>query len=784
MAELVAMLAAVGLLAMGWILMWRDFDQRWQEQNRAHYRVTFGDHQPEQLASFLTLLWGMGGGSKVYGQKAFVFEVQSRDGAFDFILRLPREDADHIVRQMSRSMEGVEIEQVKWMPTPAMSYARMKAKRPGRMLNVRDPAALSTALLEALRTPERSETAMEGTSKTLQFILSPIITKMPYGLGHSDHEKDLRNKIATPVFAVDLRIGWEWDIFSQGGEAGGLHLYRQVAQALNSTRTGETYFQPKIYSLKAGPLQRFKAARIPLLGWSTTLNVEELTGLLAVPFGRVAIPGVEYTGARKIPLSGLMPSKPENTLEFGQSDHPSTKRPVLVPQEDTKRHTHIIGGTGLGKSTLLEYLAEQALADSSKGLVMFDPHGDLVDAMTAKAAGKKRDVIIFDPTDRDRPVGFNLLAYGRHDPDTATKQITAMFSTIFGQNWGPRSDYILRMAVRTLMLDPEMTLAEVPRLLQHRGFRAQLLQKVNDPFSLGPAWLWYEGLSDAQRTFITAPLLNKVQVFLDNEVLRNTVGQSHGQLDIDEVVRKRKVLLVKLPGARIGDEPARLIGSMLFMLFWWAIQRQDEGERADIFCLIDEFQAFMTPAIPFERALSQARKFNTRLVLANQNLDQLKRLGDVLPGVMANTMTKVVFQLKADDARVFEKQFAPHISAEDIQHLDPHQVYIAPCVNGVTAPPVSMQTKLPDIESDPEIAEARREHSRNRYGTDRAEIVAAMRKRQQLGELEGNPLADAVASLSAKLAGMSGRSTVLDGLPPIGLEELEDEEALDLRAED
>jgi hypothetical protein len=49
-----------------------------------------------------------------------------------------------------------------------------------------------------------------------------------------------------------------------------------------------------------------------------------------------------------------------------------------IPQDDRRRHLHIIGQTGTGKSTTLLHLISQDLA-MGRGMALLDPHGDLAE---------------------------------------------------------------------------------------------------------------------------------------------------------------------------------------------------------------------------------------------------------------------------------------------------------------------------------------------------------------------------------------------------------------------
>src|SRR5262245_40097144 len=75
------------------------------------------------------------------------------------------------------------------------------------------------------------------------------------------------------------------------------------------------------------------------------------------------------------------------------------------------QHIHIIGGTGVGKTTLLQNLA---LADikARRPLIFIDPHGDAVNELADSIPSAMIEQTCFlDLTDRKYAVAFNPLAH-------------------------------------------------------------------------------------------------------------------------------------------------------------------------------------------------------------------------------------------------------------------------------------------------------------------------------------------------------------------------------------
>ena len=63
----------------------------------------------------------------------------------------------------------------------------------------------------------------------------------------------------------------------------------------------------------------------------------------------------------------------------------------------------------MGKSTLLENMIIDDI-EKGRGVALIDPHGDLAEAVIGYIPkNRTNQVIIFDPSDKEWPIAFNML---------------------------------------------------------------------------------------------------------------------------------------------------------------------------------------------------------------------------------------------------------------------------------------------------------------------------------------------------------------------------------------
>ncbi|MGH9541027.1 MAG: helicase HerA domain-containing protein, partial [Terriglobales bacterium] len=151
------------------------------------------------------------------------------------------------------------------------------------------------------------------------------------------------------------------------------------------------------------------------------LSVPELAALAHLPAER-ALPGLLRAGARTIaPPPGLPHAGKPLGLTAGGV-------PVVVAVEDARYHLHLLGPTGVGKSTLIAWLVLDDLA-AGRGAVVIDPKGDLVEEILARIPeGCEGRVDVLDPLD-PHPPGLNVLE--GDDPDLVVDQLVGIFRRVY-----------------------------------------------------------------------------------------------------------------------------------------------------------------------------------------------------------------------------------------------------------------------------------------------------------------------------------------------------------------
>lgn len=460
------------------------------------------------------------------------------------------------------------------------------------------------------------------------------------------------------------------------------------------------------------------------------LSVPELAALAHLP-EPAALPGLLRAGARNVPPP---PGLSDRGKPLGRGSDGDS---VALDVADGRYHLHVLGPTGVGKSTLIARLALDDLR-CGRGAVVVDPKGDLVEDILARIPdGLEQQVDLLDPLDPSPP-GLNVLEGS--DPDLVTDQLVGIFRRVYEKFWGPRTDDILRAALLTLLASGQKaTLADVPRLLADERFRNTVLAELDDPVGLEPFWDWYQGLGEATRAQATGPVLNKLRAFLLRRSVRAIVGQERSTINVEECLDKGRLLLVRVPKGTLGEDTSRLLGSFVVARVWQAAlarAARPEHERPDCALYVDEVQSYLTLPTPLGDMLAEARGYRLSLCLAHQHLGQLPR--EMREALAANARTKLYFQLSPHDAHQLGRELEPELGEHDLANLPRHTAAVRLCRASETGRPFTLTTE-PLPEPTAGRADAVRASSRDRIGVHRDQVEQKLARRSRGRSSAGAP---------------------------------------------
>lgn len=482
----------------------------------------------------------------------------------------------------------------------------------------------------------------------------------------------------------------------------------------------------------------FPVFELPWYKSISILSPDELASLFHFPNKTIETPHIQWLKAKTAPVASEVPMSGGTFMGFGY--YRGVKRPVCVSPKDRARHTYIIGKTGVGKSVLLQDMAVQDIK-AGHGVCVMDPHGDLIDDIVRRIPPERaEDVIYFDPSDGDRPMGLNLLeAKNEEQKHFITSAIINLMYKLYDPQRtgiiGPRFEHAVRNAMLTIMCEPGATFVEIVRVLTDQKYVQELLPKVADPIVRR---YWTDQIaqtSDFHKSEVLDYIVSKFGRFITNKTMRNIIGQSKSSFDFRDIMDTGKILLINLSKGKMGEENSSFLGLVLIpRILIAAMSRQEipEAERRDFFLYVDEFQNFATP--DFATILSEARKYHLSLTVANQFIGQMDE--EVKNAVFGNVGSLISFRVGVTDASYIQREYQPTFGESDLINVERFHAYMKTIVDNEPVSPFSIDMTKDFSEykkgANEKLAQAIIQLSRLKYGKPKELVEAEINQRSHL----------------------------------------------------
>jgi len=391
--------------------------------------------------------------------------------------------------------------------------------------------------------------------------------------------------------------------------------------------------------------------------------------------------------------------------------------PIYLSRDDRRRHLHLLGKTGTGKTTAIRALVFDDLAQN-RDFALLDPLGHLAESIVDAVPAECNDrVIYFDPSDAAHVPAFNpLYAVPKTERHLVADQILEAFLRVWGASLedAPRLAYILYNGVRLLLDAPSTTLLGLPRLLIDDDYRTRLLHHCSDPVVRHYWQGEFASYDDRFRVQVISPVQNKIGMLLSPPALRNIIGQPRSTINITRLMNEGGILLANLAKGKLGSTTSHLLGAFLTTTIAHVAQSRiarPAHEWRDFTLYADEVQNVATDSFAF--ALSESRNWNLMIVTANQFMAQLPE--SMQKALIANCGSFVIFRVGSHDSALMAKEFGLE-NASTLSETPNFHAWVRLLENGNPTDPFIMKTLVPEAPAQGRksavVAHTRARHTR------------------------------------------------------------------------
>lgn len=472
---------------------------------------------------------------------------------------------------------------------------------------------------------------------------------------------------------------------------------------------------------------------------SNVFSASELASIYHFPYGIIKTEGMVRSHSRSLPATLGMKNNDFDVV-LGQNSHQGEATPIGLTAAERERHVFIIGGTGNGKTTMLQYAIVQDI-QNGKGVAVVDPHGDMAETLLQYIPEERiNDVIYFNPDDLAHPIGMNLLELTSdldgdellREKDLVTESVVSVFRKIFSDDdsGGHRIEYVLRNAIQTALCVKDATLFTVYDLLNDPEYRNKVLKEIDDK-NLRNFWKQELGKAgDMQKVKMAAGITAKIGRFLFSASAKRILEQPKSTINFDEIL-DGKILVCNFSKGLIGEDTSELFGIAVLTKLQLASLRRarlKQAERKPFYLYVDEFQNFATPS--FVQMLSEARKYKLYLTMAEQTTSQQDEQ-QMVNVILANVGTVICFRSgNPADEKLILPLFKPYLEEGEIANLPSYNFYMRVTVQK-TQEPLSGETIILTTDREHTAAAKAIAKSKEQYAWKRASPKSQQKNTKQ-----------------------------------------------------
>lgn len=358
--------------------------------------------------------------------------------------------------------------------------------------------------------------------------------------------------------------------------------------------------------------------------------------------------------------------------------------PFSVPDDARFEHCHVIGGTGHGKTQLLQRMIHADLTAALKdgrSVVVIDSQGDLIQKLVRLELFSSDNpdsladrLVMIDPADVEFPPSLNLFdahadrlkEYSAADRERALNGLIELYETFFGALLGAeltqKQGVIFRYLARLMLAIPGATIHTLMQIMEDgRPFKSHM-----DALDGSARHFFESEFSHPSFSATRKQILRRLWGVLSTPAFERMFAQRDNKLDLFEATNEGKIILINTAKDLLKTEGSALFGRFFIaMLAQAALERSAVPERlrAPTFLYVDEAQEYFDDTI--ETILSQARKYRMGITLAHQTLDQLTPR--LRAAFLSNTSFKCAGGVSSKDARALASEM--HTSTDFIEGM-------------------------------------------------------------------------------------------------------------------
>ncbi|MDH3203571.1 MAG: TraM recognition domain-containing protein, partial [Nitrosopumilus sp.] len=405
-------------------------------------------------------------------------------------------------------------------------------------------------------------------------------------------------------------------------------------------------------------------------------------------------------------------------ISYGIQCNLVDEQSAIVSPIDFSRHIYCVGGTGSGKTSLIRIIAKHLEEANLNGtfpnaFIYLDPKGEDSEKFIQQCSNNSMnsDMIHYlEPLDTGFSINpLELPQYSKGKRDETVSRYVGYFLEMVKEWYGQQQTFVQMERIFRVLLFYMYYKNDSPTFIDMYDIIIQLQDEGEKYLQIMFKALGMPGDELKQALSSVAslkpdsfvPLLNRVEQFATDPILKKVFCQRHGTVSFEELIQPGHYTIVRISTLNLAHHIQPLAIQAFVIKLWFTVLERasntNEDDRCQVILALDEFQIVKDLQI-LPLILSQARSYRLGLLLAHQTMAQID--DKLLEEIVGNSGTQLAGRISGKDAsrlgNIWDPKFSKELTQQMASQEDFHWTYKMRASPGQEQPtPIQFWLPLP-----------------------------------------------------------------------------------------
>ena len=384
-------------------------------------------------------------------------------------------------------------------------------------------------------------------------------------------------------------------------------------------------------------------------------------------------------------------------VSYGTQCNLVDEQSAIISPIDFSRHIYCVGGTGSGKTSLIRVIAKHLEESNLNGefpnaFIYLDPKGEDSEKFIQQCSENsiKNDMIHYlEPLDTGFSINpLELPKYSPEKRDETVSRYVGYFLEMVKEWYGQQQTFVQMERIFRVLLFYMYYKNDAPTFIDMYDIIIQLQDEGEKYLQIMFKALGMPGdeLKQALSSIASlkadsfVPLLNRVEQFATDPILKKVFCQRHGTVSFEELIQPGHYTIVRISTLNLAHHVQPLAIQAFVIKLWFTILERasqvKEDDRNQVVLALDEFQIVKDLQI-LPLILSQARSYRLGMLLAHQTMAQID--DKLLEEIVGNSGTQLAGRISGKDAsrlgNIWDPKFSKELTQQMASQEDFHWTY-------------------------------------------------------------------------------------------------------------